>query len=113
MGQIGFININQMDTSDAMLERRILEQAGSYGKQLGRVEEALEVRLTRLPREAVTDFETMRDDIAAARRGYAELTHQGVDAFLNGLRALKTIDPERYERISERLQRELSAKDPC
>ncbi len=118
MGQIGFININQMDTKDAGLERRILERAGSYGKQLGRVEEVLEVLLARLSRdelsdeerEAVADFEAMRDDIAAARHGHAALTSQGVDAFMNDLRALKAHDPDAYERISERIQRELTAE---
>lgn len=39
--QIGLINIDLGKAGDDETERRILEEAGSYGRQLGRVSEAL------------------------------------------------------------------------
>jgi len=41
MGQYGFININEMQSSDAELEKGIVTDQASYGKQIGRVVEAL------------------------------------------------------------------------
>jgi hypothetical protein len=40
--QLGFINVNQVNSGDPQLERRIVEQVGSYGRQLGWVTEALD-----------------------------------------------------------------------
>lgn len=45
VGQIGLVNIDLGRTPDPDLERRILDEAGSYGRQIGRMSEALEVLL--------------------------------------------------------------------
>lgn len=44
MGQWGFININVggAGTPDPILERRIVDEVASYGRQLGRISDALE-----------------------------------------------------------------------
>jgi hypothetical protein len=44
MGQFGLININVggNSTPDPALERRIVDEVASYGRQLGRISEALE-----------------------------------------------------------------------
>ena len=42
MGQYGFININEMQSGDAELEHGIVTDQASYGKQIGRVVEALQ-----------------------------------------------------------------------
>lgn len=115
MGQFGFININEMASSDQPLEQRIVGQVASYGKQLGRVEEALEVLLARMPREDLTaeearamgEFAAMRREIAAVRHGYLAVTEGGVEAFIRGLQALRAHDPAAYGRVRERLQAEL------
>ena len=45
MGQFGFINVNEMQSDDPDQEQRIVNGVASYGKQLGRVVEALQGRL--------------------------------------------------------------------
>lgn len=63
-GQFGLININLGKSGDPELEQRILDDVGSYGRQLGRIGEALEVlldnvkldRLDAKEREAIEDF---------------------------------------------------------
>ena len=49
-GQVGLINVNLGKSSDADLERKIIEDAASYGKQLGRIEDALVVLIKHLDR---------------------------------------------------------------
>ena len=57
VGQLGFINIDLGRTEKPELERRILEDVGSYGRQIGRMSEALEVLLDQaeLDRTKLTD----------------------------------------------------------
>ena len=43
--QIGLININLGKSRDPGLEQRILEDVGSYGRQIGRIGDALRVLL--------------------------------------------------------------------
>lgn len=45
MGQIGFININLARTPAPEMEQSILEEVGSYGRQIGRIADALDVLL--------------------------------------------------------------------
>ncbi len=78
MGQFGFIYINQMESSDSELERTILENVAGYGKQLGRIVEALNVLveysdgtgLTEEDRKVLKDFSDMAAEIAAVKGGY-------------------------------------------
>jgi len=44
-GQFGLVNINLGKSADPDLEQRILDDVGSYGRQLGRLGEALELLL--------------------------------------------------------------------
>jgi hypothetical protein len=44
-GQFGLINIDLGGAGDSDLERKILKTVGSYGRQLGRIGDALEVLL--------------------------------------------------------------------
>jgi len=63
-GQFGLVNINLGKSADPELEHRILDDVGSYGRQLGRIGEALEVlldhvkldRLDARERAAIEDF---------------------------------------------------------
>jgi hypothetical protein len=43
--QLGFININLGQTPHPEVEQTILDEVGSYGRQLGRIGDALEVLL--------------------------------------------------------------------
>jgi hypothetical protein len=51
-GQWGVVNINLGRTPDPARERRILETAGSYGHQLGRLSEALQAVIDALLKDA-------------------------------------------------------------
>jgi len=49
-GQFGLINVNLGSTPDPSLEQTILEQVGSYGRQLGRMGDAMAVLVRHLDR---------------------------------------------------------------
>lgn len=59
VGQIGFINIDLGRTSNPELERRIVNEVGSYGRQIGRMSEALDVLIkhANLDRTKLSDAE--------------------------------------------------------
>lgn len=42
-GQVGLVNISLGHSGDDELERRVLDEVGSYGRQIGHLGEALEV----------------------------------------------------------------------
>jgi hypothetical protein len=81
--QTGFININNVRAGDPELERRIIEDVASYGRQLGRMMEALDVvvghlrlgegkDLTADERHALRDFSSGRcrgSRVTPVRRG--------------------------------------------
>ena len=46
--QFGFININLGKSADPELEQQILDEVGTYGRQLGQMGDALNVLLNRL-----------------------------------------------------------------
>ncbi|MEA3050434.1 MAG: hypothetical protein QOG84_2270 [Sphingomonadales bacterium] len=41
--QLGFVNINLGQTAHPEIEQKVLDEVGSYGRQLGRIGDALEV----------------------------------------------------------------------
>jgi hypothetical protein len=55
--QFGFVNINLGKSADPALEAQILDEVGSYGRQLGRVSEALAVLLKHLDPAVLSDEE--------------------------------------------------------
>src|SRR4051812_4790248 len=55
--QFGLVNINLGTSADPGLEKQILDEVGSYGRQLGRVGEALGVLLAHLDRTGLSDDE--------------------------------------------------------
>ncbi|MFA5041761.1 MAG: hypothetical protein WC464_09035 [Bdellovibrionales bacterium] len=56
--QIGLVNIFMGRTSKPELEQQILDEVGSYGKQLGRIGDALEVLIKHVKIEKPTKRET-------------------------------------------------------
>jgi len=54
--QTGFININNVRAGDPEVERRIIEDVASYGRQLGRMMEALDVVIGQLRLGECTDL---------------------------------------------------------
>jgi hypothetical protein len=64
--QFGFINIDLGNTAESDLERRILDKVGSYGRQLGRLGDALEVILKHVK---LGDLKPDEQDARTSSRG--------------------------------------------
>src|SRR3954467_4467232 len=72
-GQFGLVNINLGKSADPALEQKILDDVGSYGRQLGRLGEALEVlldhvKLERLDAKQRAVLEDFRLQMAQVQR---------------------------------------------
>ena len=72
-GQFGLVNINLGKSADPELEQRILDEVGSYGRQLGRMGDALEVllahvKLERLDAKERLAIEEFRLQLAQVKR---------------------------------------------
>jgi|SRR6516225_2398251 hypothetical protein len=61
--QLGFINIDLGSTPHPEVEQKILDEVGSYGRQLGRIGDALEVILKHVPLEGLSDAEQNAIDV--------------------------------------------------
>jgi ABC-type transporter Mla subunit MlaD len=102
-------------SSDPEMERRITENVAGYGKQLGRVIEALDALLVNTAtagwsaeqKKALGDFLELAEEIAAVKGDYIAPTTANVDRFLDGIRHLKETDEKQYGAILERLRKEL------
>jgi hypothetical protein len=105
-GQFGIININTMASGDPTLEREIVHNVASYGRQLGRVIEVLTVLidhkgalsdLSTEHQKTIADFQKMAEQIATTKEGHAPiLSADDTQRFLDRLMALKTTHPDRY-----------------
>lgn len=69
--QVGLININLGRSADPRLEQEILEEVGSYGRQLGRIGDVLGILLRHVELKGLTDDE--QDKVAALRTQLAEI----------------------------------------
>jgi hypothetical protein len=69
--RFGLINIDLGETPHPEVEQAILDQVGSYGRQLGRIGDALEVLLRHVKLEGLTADE--RDAIAILQGQLAEV----------------------------------------
>jgi len=99
MGQYGFININEMQSSDAELEKGIVTDQASYGKQIGRVVEALQAICENLDttgwkpdqREALKSFLRMAEDLAQYKGDHQPVTKGDIAALVNAIRSPKRV----------------------
>ena len=71
--QFGFINIDLGQTPRPEVEQAILDKVGSYGRQLGRIGDALEVLLKHLKLDGLSQteldaLEVLRGQLAAVRQ---------------------------------------------
>ncbi len=69
--QFGLINIDLGHTRQPEVERAILDDVGSYGRQLGRIGDALEVLLDHVTFEKLSEGE--KDALAALRGQLADI----------------------------------------
>jgi hypothetical protein len=69
--QLGFVNINLGQTAHPEIEQKVLEEVGSYGKQLGRIGDALEVLIDHAALKDLSRDET--DALAILKGQLAEI----------------------------------------
>ena len=108
--QVGFINIYQTEAGDPDKELEIVENVASYGKQLGRILEALSLVLRHgsfsdlEPDEELAKrrFLKMADDIAAAKGKGTAATVDSVEQFLAEMNRLRGQDSRAYLALREK-----------
>jgi hypothetical protein len=69
--QFGLINVNLGQTPRPDIEQKVLDEVGSYGRQLGRIGDALEVLIDRLKLEGLSREQA--DAIAILKGQLAEV----------------------------------------
>ena len=69
--QLGLINVNLGQTPRPDIEQKLLDEVGSYGRQLGRIGDALEVLIDRLKLEGLSREEA--DALAILKGQLAEI----------------------------------------
>jgi hypothetical protein len=111
-GQLGFLNINATRAGDPALEQRIVTDVASYGRQLGRLFDAVGVLarhqergdLTVEDQRALDRLQELAEQIAAAKTRAAA---EGIDRILADVRALRA-DPEGNRDALRRLREALA-----
>jgi hypothetical protein len=68
--QVGFVNVYQTEAGDPDKEREIVEDVASYGKQLGRIVDALTVVLRH------GSFSDLGPDAESAKRRFLEMAEE-------------------------------------
>jgi hypothetical protein len=115
--QNGFININTSRTDNPAMERRIVEQVASYGRQLGRIVDALDVLVSRVPdtdltpaeRDALRAFSRMAREIDTVKGRPPAVTLSQVDALIDDVRDLARTDPDLHREVVDRITAALGA----
>jgi hypothetical protein len=78
--QVGLINVNLGTSSEPAIENQVLSDVASYGKQLGRIGDALIVllkhfqprgELTKPEKDAIRDLRSMLDSIAEVKERHS------------------------------------------
>ncbi len=115
--QTGFINIRNVNTRDAAIEQEIVERVAGYGRQLGRINDALATlidnsdleNLTGKESAAITDFQDMLAEIETVkkRRGYPARLLAALDAVLEGINDLKSENTVVYDMAVARIKKQL------
>ena len=91
--QLGFVNINAARSGDPELERRITEEVASYGRQLGKILDALDVLVRRAQPGALDEPDRRAlDEVTALRREVERLkvsaSAERVDRLVSDIEAL-------------------------
>jgi hypothetical protein len=115
--QAGFININTSRTSNPAMERRIVEQVASYGRQLGRIVDALDVLVARTStadqtaceRDALRAFSQLAAALRAVKGDPPGLTLSRLDALLGEVSDLARTDPALHRAAVRRINASLAA----
>ena len=104
------ITVNQ---GDASVENHVLATVGSYGKQIGRMQEVLDIliaqmspdRLTTVQSRSVEKYQELRADVVAAVEAAkpgddTTATKQDVEIWIDRLAKLRDDDPVEFQRLA-------------
>lgn len=120
--QFGFININKMESSDPTLEQDVIQEVAGYGKQLGRIVEALSVVVSGMQssslmpseQKALKDFLVLARQIATLKEkkgAYSPVPRiTDIEQLLIDIRYLKKNNPEMLKRIIDELRDEKTSE---
>lgn len=110
----GFVNVFNMNSAEPELEKRIVTDVGSYGRQLGRITDAVEVLTERLikldelskdERAAIQAFEELALEIDRTKRLIQNPSAAGAVAqFLADLKFLSRHEPEEFQKAMAALR---------
>ncbi len=117
--QFAPVVISNMKCADPSLERKIVAEVASYGRQIGRISEALTVLIDRLPvtglsdeeKRAVTDFSEMAAAVAAVKGGSRAPTPQSLQGMLAALSYWKEHHDAFYRKVRSALLEQLEDDD--
>jgi hypothetical protein len=112
--QFGLININYTASRDPQMEKTIITNVASYGRQLGRIMDVLNLliekdldgaTLTPSQQEKLDSYTDMATKIASAKQGKPlDLSVHEAEEFIKKLASLKTNQPETYGQIVAKLK---------
>ena len=112
--QLGFININNVKSGDSEIEKKIIEEVASYGRQLGWIIEVLDLVVSRVKFNDLTEEEraTLQQFSELIRRieevkqdsKPPKLTLGNVERMINDIRALKKTNETAYREIVSRIK---------
>jgi hypothetical protein len=113
LGQLGLVNISTAAAGDPQLERRIVEQVASYGRQLGWVLDALDALIrAQDPARIEADDQRAFERVRALRRDVEELKARAVaervERLVDDVRALQR-HPEANAEVLAELRAALAA----
>ncbi|MEI2781186.1 MAG: hypothetical protein V9H25_07950 [Candidatus Competibacter sp.] len=108
------------NVEDAEVEQHVVDEVGSYGKQINRVLDAMTVLVSRIPPDKLTPqerryvdaFEDLAHAADEASKKFKDkrrsgLTLDDINHTIENLCSLAGKDPGRYEYIVERIQKDL------
>jgi len=114
LSQIGLINIHYTASRDPEKEKTIITDVASYGRQLGRIMDVLNIFIEKdLDKASLTSdeekqlkaYSDMASKIAQAKQGKAiDLSLFEAEEFIKKLSLLKTNQPEIYGQIVAKLK---------
>ena len=116
--QVGLVNVmvDEMESGNAERERKIVTGVASYGRQLDRINDALNTVITLLlsqtdhsklnqhDQRALENFSDMFRQIAEAKGERVTPTEADLDIFLEHVRDLKDREPKAYKDMLKKLR---------
>jgi hypothetical protein len=111
-GQYGLVNIRYGESSNAQVEQEIVENVAGYGKQIGRVLDAVVVLAnylgikdeSLLKDKAILDLMALNADIQLCKARGSRQDSLSLTQLIDDLPALKESDPVAFKDVAKRLE---------